>query len=283
MTALDVDISARSRVLPIGASGSLWSAQPRYGIFEFQGLPVRIQVTDPEEVLFPTDCGLSLLVALNGVGAPTLAGKTVLDIGCGSGIYTVAALLTGAHHVTALDINPAAAGVTRANVLHNGLDPSRLSCVSSGLADYTPAQKFDVVITNPPHLPYDECYATANGLEAALVAGPNGRALYDTVVGRMDDLLAPGGTLLMAHSSLTDIGRTTAELEARGYQARTLEVCEMDIPLLSYAKHKQTMLGHLHRLRNSGSAEFLGERFYVHALAFSRPADSALSGNRKAL
>jgi len=283
MTAVDVEIPVRTRTLPVGASGSLWSAQPRYGIFDFRGSQLRIQVTDPEEVLFPTDCGLSLLVALNGEDAPDLAGTAVLDIGCGSGLYTVAALLAGAEHVTALDINPAAAQVTRANVLHNGLDPARVSFVSSGLADCTFGRKFDVVITNPPHLPYDERYATANGLEAALVAGHNGRALYDIVVDRMDELLVPGGTLLMAHSSLTDVRRTTAELVARGYQMRTLEVCEMDIPLLAYAKHKQTMLGHLHRLRESGSAVFEGERFCVHALEFSRPAGLLQQSGRKAL
>lgn len=264
--------SSRMRLLPPGVSGSLWSCQPRQGIYDFDGRSLQIVVPDPEQVLFPTDCGLSLLAALNGSGAADVAGKAVLDIGSGSGIYTVAMLAAGAAHVTALDINPAAAAVGRDNVRRNQLDELRLSCVSSGLAEYRPARRFDVVITNPPHLPYDERYATDNGLEAALVAGRNGRALYDTVVERIDDLLVPGGTLFMAHSSLADVERTTAELRARGYLDRTLEICEMDIPLLAYAEHKATMLGHLHELRAAGSASFDGERFYVHALAFRRPA-----------
>lgn len=279
-TAVDSDLAgktgagspSRMRLLPPGISGSLWSRQPRQGIYEFDGRSLQIVVPDPEEVLFPTDCGLSLLAALNGSGAADVAGKAVLDIGSGSGIYTVAMLAAGAAHVTALDINPAAAAVTRDNVRRNQLDELRLSCVNSGLADYQPMRRFDVVITNPPHLPYDECYATDNGLEAALVAGRNGRALYDTVVERMDDLLKPGGTLFMAHSSLADIPRTTADLRTRGYLDRTIEICEMDIPLLAYAEHKATMLGHLQRLRADGSASFDGERFYVHALAFRRPA-----------
>jgi len=279
MTAIKTEPTAtRQRVLPVGSSGSLWSILPRYGIFDFRGHQLRIEVADPENVLFPTDCGLSLLVALNGPDAPDLTGKRVLDIGCGSGIYTIALLLAGAAHVTALDINPAAAAVTRMNVLRNGLDSSRLTCVSAGLADYLSQDGFDLVVTNPPHLPYDESYATANGLEAALVAGPNGRALYDQVVERIDDLLLPGGALLMAHSSLTDVGRTSDELALRGYSVSTLEIWEMDIPLLAYASHKQTMLRHLNRLRDAGSAVFDGERFQVHAMVFQRPAADCAPG-----
>jgi release factor glutamine methyltransferase len=270
MTVTDLRAPARRRVLPAGANGSLWSARPSYGLLDFRDRRLRIEVADPSEVLFPTDCGLSLLAALQADDAPALAGTTALDIGCGSGLYTVALLAAGAEHVTALDINPASAGATVANVIHNGLDLARLACVTSDLAYYRPDKRFDLVVTNPPHLPYDPEYATHDGLETALVAGRNGRALYDVIVGRMDDLLAPGGTLLMAHSSLTDVARTTAELEQRGYSGRTLEVCEMDIPLLAYAEHKDTMLGHLERLRASGSAVFDGERFSVHVMAFRR-------------
>ncbi|MGW7428652.1 methyltransferase [Streptomyces sp. NPDC054861] len=276
MTHAPTKVLTRKRVLPSGENGSLWAARPSYGVFEFRGRKLRIGVDDPSEVLFPTDCGLSLVAALDGEHALDLEGVRALDVGCGSGLYTVALLAAGAAHVTALDINAASAPETRSNVELNGLDTGRLSCVTADLAQYTPAAKFDLVVTNPPHLPHDPSYATDNGLETALVAGRNGRALYDAVVARMDDLLAPGGRLIMAHSSLADVPRTIADLEMRGYEWRTLEVCEMDIPLLAYAEHKETMLGILEAQRAIGSAEFEGERFSVHALEFRRPADAAL-------
>ncbi|MEU2654917.1 methyltransferase [Streptomyces sp. NPDC007325] len=274
MTHAPTNVLTRKRVLPVGGNGSLWAARPAYGIFEFRGRQLRIEVADPTEVLFPTDCGLSLVAALDGEHGLDLQGVTALDLGCGSGLYTVALLAAGAAHVTALDINAASEAETTANVERNGLDLGRLTCVTADLAAYTPARKFDLVVTNPPHLPYDPSYATDNGLETALVAGRNGRALYDAVVARVDDLLAPGGRMIMAHSSLADVPRTIAELEMRGYAWRTLEMCEMDIPLLAYAEHKETMLGLLEAQRELGSADFEGERFTVHALEFRRASDA---------
>jgi ribosomal protein L11 methyltransferase len=48
-------------------------------------------------------------------------GDHVLDVGCGSGILGIAALLRGAGHVTAIDIAPAAMEATRSNALANGV------------------------------------------------------------------------------------------------------------------------------------------------------------------
>jgi release factor glutamine methyltransferase len=236
---------------------------------------LRLAVEDPAEILFPTDCGLSLIAALDSADAPDLKGLNALDIGAGSGLYSVALLAAGAERVTALDINPASAAQTTANVVTNGLDATRLTCVTSPLEEYTPDERFDLVITNPPHLPYDPSYARGDGLETALVARRGGRALYDSVVERTDTLLAPGGTLLMAHSSLADISRTVTELTGRGYESHTLEIFEMDIPLLAYAKHKDTVLRLLRDRRAAGHAEFDDSRFTVHALMFRRPLDAA--------
>ncbi len=49
-----------------------------------------------------------------------LAGARVLDVGCGSGILSLLALLLGSLHVRALDIDPDAVEVTRENAARNG-------------------------------------------------------------------------------------------------------------------------------------------------------------------
>jgi ribosomal protein L11 methyltransferase len=50
-----------------------------------------------------------------------IAGRTVIDYGCGSGILGIAALKLGAAHVTALDLDPQALLATRDNALRNGV------------------------------------------------------------------------------------------------------------------------------------------------------------------
>ena len=51
-------------------------------------------------------------------------GDLLLDVGCGSGILSIAALKMGAAHVTGTDIDPDCIGSTRENMETNRLDLS---------------------------------------------------------------------------------------------------------------------------------------------------------------
>lgn len=53
-----------------------------------------------------------------------VAGKRVLDFGCGSGVVAIAASLAGAGEVVACDIDPLALEATRVNAALNGVDLS---------------------------------------------------------------------------------------------------------------------------------------------------------------
>ncbi|MEU9516356.1 hypothetical protein AB0D28_27125, partial [Micromonospora sp. NPDC048169] len=130
--------------------------------------------------------------------------------------------------------------------------------------------KHALVVCNPPHFPHDPVYAVDDGIETALVGGSDGRALYDVLLARLDELLAPGGTLLLTHSSLTDIPRTRQTLRRSGYECRTVQICELDIPLRRYAMHRDVLLSRLYPLRAAQRAAFRGLRFEVHTLAATR-------------
>lgn len=75
---------------------------------------------------------------------PGMTGKKVLDLGCGSGILTKAALEKGVASVVATDIHATALTVTGMNI-----QDERCTIVPSYIADELD-QKFDIVLTNPP-------------------------------------------------------------------------------------------------------------------------------------
>ncbi|MFZ4506974.1 MAG: 50S ribosomal protein L11 methyltransferase [Fimbriimonas sp.] len=83
------------------------------------------------------------LVLLEKVIRP---GDTVLDVGCGSGILSVAACRLGATHVVAIDIEPVAVEVARENAAMN--DVQLDARAGAGLAELAETEKFRVVVSN---------------------------------------------------------------------------------------------------------------------------------------
>jgi ribosomal protein L11 methyltransferase len=70
---------------------------------------------------------------------------TVLDVGCGSGVLSVAACVMGASHVVAIDISPAAIPVTTANAALNGVT-DRVQVSTTPLAEVD--GQYDIVLAN---------------------------------------------------------------------------------------------------------------------------------------
>jgi len=62
-----------------------------------------------------------LVAAILADRAAELRGARLLDVGCGSGILALVALLLGAEAVRAIDVDPDATAVTRENAERNGL------------------------------------------------------------------------------------------------------------------------------------------------------------------
>lgn len=72
---------------------------------------------------------------------------TVLDIGCGSGILSIAALLLGAKEVTGVDIDALAVKTALENGEANGFFPPKYNILQGNLTDKV-SGKFDVVVAN---------------------------------------------------------------------------------------------------------------------------------------
>ena len=74
-------------------------------------------------------------------------GDQFLDIGCGSGILSIAALLFGADTAFGVDIDPLAVKTARENGVLNGMTPPRYTIVEGDLADKV-TEQYDVVAAN---------------------------------------------------------------------------------------------------------------------------------------
>ncbi len=83
-------------------------------------------------------------LCLRWLDSADLSTARVLDVGCGSGVLAIAALLLGAGDATALDIDHQAITATRRNATANGV-ADRLT---TGMSTDALSGKFDVVVAN---------------------------------------------------------------------------------------------------------------------------------------
>ncbi|MDP9236093.1 MAG: 50S ribosomal protein L11 methyltransferase [Chloroflexota bacterium] len=113
---------------------------------------------EPDDVVLTLDPGMAFgtgqhettRMCLEAIERHVRAGMRVLDVGCGSGILSVAAARLGATAVQAIDIDPNCIRITRENARANAVgDVIRAECTATGdapLGAY--AGEADVVVAN---------------------------------------------------------------------------------------------------------------------------------------
>jgi ribosomal protein L11 methyltransferase len=75
-------------------------------------------------------------------------GQKVLDLGCGSGILSIAAAKLGARHIYALDIDPVAVTTTAVNAKQNGV-ADKITAQEGSLESLVhSARRFDLIVVN---------------------------------------------------------------------------------------------------------------------------------------
>lgn len=122
-----MDFGSRLRVAPHGAA-----------VAEDQRVTLRL---DPG-LAFGTGTHPSTALCLGWLGDADVAGKTVIDYGCGSGILGIAAGLLGAGSVTACDIDPQADIATQENARCNDVAVEIITCSDA------PEKTYDLVLAN---------------------------------------------------------------------------------------------------------------------------------------
>jgi release factor glutamine methyltransferase len=163
----------------------------------------RLDRGDEDRVYQPAEDTRLLAAALDGV---VTAGDRVLDVGTGSGFVAMQAADLGAV-VVASDVNP--------HACREAADRG-LAVVRGDLTDPFSPGAFDVVTFNPPYLPTDPADEREDWLERALSGGESGRAVIEPFLDDVGRVLAPGGTVLLLVSTLSDLDAVKSYAADRG-------------------------------------------------------------------
>src|SRR5262245_43671508 len=110
---------------------------------------------------------------------PDIPGKTVVDIGTGSGFLAIVACLQGASRVYILDTNPAAIEAALDNAGRNGVRDRLVSLpLGDSIIPLPAGETIDVVLSKPAQLPLPQA---AEAL-SPYYAGPDGRLMIEDVI-----------------------------------------------------------------------------------------------------
>jgi S-methylmethionine-dependent homocysteine/selenocysteine methylase/SAM-dependent methyltransferase len=146
------------------------------------------------------------------------AGRRCLDIGCESGLATVALALNGAAHVHALDADPAAVANTLTNAFRNGV-AGRVSGAAVDLYPWVPQERYEVIVANLSQVPLDP-YGPPRSHRPFDYWGRN---LVDHLIRLLPEALAEGGTALVTQLSIIGVRQTVELLERAGFSSRVAD------------------------------------------------------------
>lgn len=146
------------------------------------------------------------------------SGKSVVEVGTGSGILALSAARAGAASVLALDINPRAVAAASHNAETNGLTAIVSAKVSNLFSAVPDDEIFDVVISSPPSFAGEP----RDVADRAWHAGPGYRDI-DALFEQAYRHLAPRGEMFILLSSDTNRNLMEALARQAGFDWELLE------------------------------------------------------------
>lgn len=167
--------------------------------------------------------------------------RTIIDMGCGSGIIgAIMAKRTGSR-VISVDVSPDALEVARKNAVLLGIDHLMVFISSDLFEAISPRVRFDMVLANLPYVTsreWKDLMADIRDFEPrlALDGGEDGLDVYRRLMASMADRLAPGGDILLEIGSAGQAKELGLMLEKEGFT---------DIRIIKdYANKERVLAGH---------------------------------------
>ncbi|MFL1377043.1 MULTISPECIES: HemK2/MTQ2 family protein methyltransferase [unclassified Nocardiopsis] len=142
-----------------------------------------------------------------------VAGRSVLDVGSGTGAVGIEAFRAGAASLTSVDLSRRSALTSWFNSRLHGV-PATVRC-GDLFAPVSP-RRFDLVLANPPYMPAVGPRPPRHRMARCWDAGPDGRFLLDRICAGVASVLNDGGVLLLVQSEFADERATVDRLTQAG-------------------------------------------------------------------
>ncbi len=201
---------------------------------------------------------------------PVRPGDRVLDLGCGSGLYGLAAALLGAKEVTLSDLDRRAVACARANARRNGIRHVRF--LVGDFFGPCGGDRFDLILAMLPQAPGPTPFHPARW------GGLDGTDHLRRLLREAPAHLAPRGRLFFMLHDLAD-GRRVREAARAGFTLRTVASTARFFRPKDYDRLQPGLFAYLDSLRRRRKSRFrrsgTGYRFTRRFLVATTRAPSA--------
>jgi D-alanine-D-alanine ligase len=233
-----------------------------------------IELERTEGVYSPSESTVDLVQMLD-----VQLGERVLELGCGSGLLSIAAAKLGAGRVTATDLDPNALQAARRNALRNGVGEriefhagSWYEAISGASLHNIPASRFEVIIATPPQTPGPAPFGAKYG-------GPEGTDHLFKILRDASAFLNPDrGRLWLIAISLANPEELWNRLKERFSEVSLIRETDRIFTAGEYEAIQEGLFDYFCRLRSSGKSHFAdaGNGRYAFRNMFIRAAKPRL-------
>jgi len=223
----------------------------------------------PGRVHFPPPSSIDLAKILD-----VKAGESVLDLGCGTGLLSIAAAKMGARRVVATDLDPQALETTASNARASGVEEQIEVRAGSWydalgqVADVGKGGRFEVIMATPPQTPGPHPFGPRYG-------GWDGtRHLFTVIEGAQGFLEPSNGRLWLLAISLANPSSLLKKLREHFFEVSVVRETDRGFTAEEYESIAKGLFDHFLSLRASGQCEFkeAGGGKYVFRNLFIRAA-----------